>query len=128
MAVDGRLVRVCDENPNLVAFISLNADQKVCSNALVFVAGLYSRRLMTLPYTESLSRAPLAVDYSLVMVNLSSSWSQFGFRNLACDCEEIQQHDVAFLKEFQKIALLGLRNFHGVTKRPLPFALSETQK
>ena len=65
MAVDGRLVRVCDENPNLVAFISLNADQKVCTNALVFVAGL-TDGFMSLPYTESLSRALLAVDYSLV--------------------------------------------------------------
>ena len=108
MAVDGRLVRVCAENPNLVAFISLNTDQKVCSNALVLVAGL-TDGFMTLPYTESLSRALLAVDYSLVMVNLSSSWSQFGFGSLACDCEEIQKH-VAFLKErfeFQNIALLG---------------------
>ena len=106
--MEGQLARVCDENPNLVAFVSMKAGQKVCGNALVLIAGL-TDGFMSLPYTESLSRGLLAVDYSLVMVNLSSSWSQFGFRSLARDSEELKKH-VAFLKErydFHKITLLG---------------------
>lgn len=107
-AVQGSLVRVCEENPNLVCFVSLNEEQKVCRNALVLVCGI-GEGFMTLEYTEKLSQALLAVNYSLVMINLSSSWYQFGFRSLASDCEELEKH-LTFLKtrfEFEKFALLG---------------------
>ena len=107
-SVEGRLLRVCKENPNLVAFVALGVDQKPARNALVLIPGL-TDGFMALAYTEPLSRALLAIDYSLVMVNLSSSWSQFGFRSLQTDCEEVEKH-VTFLKAqfgFDHIALLG---------------------
>jgi pimeloyl-ACP methyl ester carboxylesterase len=107
-SVDGRLVRVCEENPNLVAFVSLKEGGKACRNAVVLIGGL-GDGFMALAYTEPLSRTLLAADYSLVMVNLSSSWSQFGFRSLATDCAELETH-VTFLKtrfEFRNIVLLG---------------------
>ena len=106
--VEGCLVRVCNENPNLVCFVSLNEGQKVCGNALVLIGGL-TDGFMSLAYTEPLSRALVAVDCSLVMVNLSSSWSQFGFRTLASDCEELEKH-LTFLRSrfgFKKFVLLG---------------------
>ena len=80
----------------------------MCGNALVLIAGL-GHGFMALAYTEPLSRALLAVDCSLVMVNLSSSWSQFGFRTLASDCEELEKH-LTFLRSrfrFKKFVLLG---------------------
>lgn len=107
-AIEGCLVRVCNENPNLVCFVSQPEGQKVCSNALILIAGL-TEGFMSLAYTEPLSRALVAVDYSLVMVNLSSSWSQFGFKTLASDCEELEKH-LAVLRsrfEFKKFVLLG---------------------
>ena len=106
--LEGRLVRVCEDNPNLVSFVTLGAGQEVCKNALVLIVGL-ADGFLALAYTEPLSRALLAEDYSLVMVNLSSSWSQFGFQSLAADCEELEKH-VSFLKTrfgFGKIVLLG---------------------
>lgn len=108
MSVEGQLLRVCDESPNLVAFVAKKAGQKVCSNALVLIPGL-TDGFMALAYTESLSRALLAADYSLVLVNLSSSWYQFGFKSLASDSVELEKH-LTFLKKrfgFDKIALLG---------------------
>ena len=108
MSAVGKLVRVSEENPNLVAFVTLDAGQKACKNALVLIAGL-EEGFLGLAYTESLSRALLAEDYSLVMVNLSSSWGQFGFKSLATDCEDLERH-VSFLKTrfaFGRIVLLG---------------------
>ena len=108
MAVEGRLVRVCEDNSNLVSFVTLGAGEKVCENAVILIAGL-TDGFMALAYTESLSRALLAANHSLVMVNLSSSWSQFGFRSLRTDCEDLEKH-VDFLKArfgFRRIALLG---------------------
>ena len=108
MAVEGRLVRVCEDNSNLVSFVALGAGEKVCENAVILIAGL-TDGFMALAYTESLSRALLAANHSLVMVNLSSSWSQFGFRSLRTDCEDLEKH-VDFLKArfgFRRIALLG---------------------
>ena len=110
MSLEGQLLRVCDENPNLVAFISHGTDRKVCSNALVLIVGPgLTDGFLALAYTEPLSRALLAIDYSLVLVNLSSSWNQYGFRSLASDSRELEQL-VPFLKTrygFRKIALLG---------------------
>ena len=108
MSVEGTLVRVCDDNPNLVAFVAFGEDRQVCRNAVVLIAGL-TEGFMALAYTEALSRALLPADYSLVMVNFSSSWSQFGFRSLAQDCGELEKH-VSFLKtrfHFDKVVLLG---------------------
>ena len=108
MSLEGQLLRVCDENPNLVAFISHGADRKVCGNALVLIVGL-TDGFLARAYTEPLSRALFAIDYSLVLVNLSSSWNQYGFRSLASDSRELEQL-VPFLKTrfgFRKIALLG---------------------
>ena len=106
--VDGKLVRVCEENPNLVAFVTYGAGREVCKNALVLIAGL-TEGFLALAYTEALSRALLGEDYSVVMVNLSSSWSQFGFKSLSTDCRELEKH-VSFLKTrfgVGKIVLLG---------------------
>lgn len=108
MAVEGQLLRVCPENSNLVAFVAYTTGQKVCSNALILISGL-TDGFLGLSFTESLSRALLAVDYSLVMVNLSSSWYQFGFGSVPRDAEELAKH-VTFLKArfgFAKISLLG---------------------
>lgn len=108
MAVEGQILRVCPENSNLVAFVAHTTGQKVCSNALILIGGL-TDGFMGLAFTESLSRALLDADYSLVMVNLSSSWYQFGFSSLSRDAEELAKH-ITFLKTrfgFAKIALLG---------------------
>ena len=105
--MNGQLVRFCQENHNLVAFISHAADQRQCSNALVLIPGL-TDGFLSLPYSGPLSLALHQADYSLVLVNLSSSWSQYGFRSLSSDSRELGKL-VAFLKtlDFKKIVLLG---------------------
>lgn len=108
MSVEGRLVRVSQDNPNLVCFVAARESQQLCSNALVLIGGL-GDGFMGLAYSEALSRALFSADYSLVMVNLSSSWFQFGFHTLADDCDELEIH-VNFLKKrfnFNRIVLLG---------------------
>jgi len=105
--MNGQLVRFCPEHHHLVAFISHSADQRQCSNALVLIVGL-GDGFLSLAYTEPLSLALHRAHFSLVLVNLSSSWSQYGFRSLSSDARELGKL-VAFLKTlgFGKIVLLG---------------------
>ena len=64
---------------------------------------------MTLKYTEHLSKELLKIDCSLVQVNLSSSFLQFGISSLQSDSKELTQL-VKYIKNefcFQKIIFLG---------------------
>ena len=96
------------EDKNLIGFVSLTADRAVCSNALVLVPGL-SDGFMSLKYTEHMSNQLMTVNYSLVQVNLSSSFLQYGVSSLARDCIELTQL-VKYIKseyKFQKVVFLG---------------------
>lgn len=96
------------DDKNLVAFVSHSPNHELCSNALVLIPGL-TDGFMSMPYTASLSKALQEVDHSLVQVQISSSFMQFGFGSILKDCEEMTTL-VTFLKEelnFKKIALLG---------------------
>ena len=97
-----------DEDKNLIGFVSLSPDRSVCSNALLLVPGL-SSGFMSLSYTEQLSKQLMTVNYSLVQVNLSSSFQQFGISSLQKDCKELTQL-VKYLKSeyaFESIVFLG---------------------
>ena len=108
-AVYGRMMRFSKEDKNLLAFISLDSNkQSYCTNALVLIPGL-NDGMMSLNYTASLQNALLKLDYSLVQLNLSSSFNQFGFSSLEQDKQELETL-VKFLKEehnFKKVVLLG---------------------
>ena len=106
--MDGRLFRYSTEDKNLIGFVSLTASRAVCSNAIILVPGL-SDGFMSLNYTEHLSKELIAINFSLVQVNLSSSFYQFGISSLQNDCKELTQL-VKYIKseyDFQKIVFLG---------------------
>ena len=98
----------CEENKNLVGFVSLKEDRTVCSNALILVAGL-TDGLMSLSYTENLSSELMKVNYSLVQVNLSSSYRQFGISSLKSDSAELTKlvEKIKLLYKFERVAMLG---------------------
>ena len=104
--IAGELLRYGEET-SLVAFITHSADRKRCSNALVLVVGL-GDGFLSLNYSAALSKHLRAADYDLVLVNLSSSWGQFGFRSLASDACDLGKL-VVFLRtlDFVKIVLMG---------------------
>ena len=105
--IAGELLRYGEESNQLVIFITHSADRKRCSNALVLVAGL-GQGFLSLKYSAALAEHLRAVDYDLVLVNLSSSWKQFGFRSLASDTCDLGKL-VVFLRtlDFAKIVLMG---------------------
>ena len=107
--MDGRLIRFGEKNRQLLAFVSLSqCGAAVCKNALILVAGL-TEGLLSMEYTQLLSKELSSRDYSLVQVNLSSSFMQFGISSLKRDCQELTEL-VRALKEtysFQKVVLLG---------------------
>ena len=97
-----------EEDKNLVGFVSLNENRMVCSNALILVVGL-TDGFMSLNYTEHLSSELIKINYSLVQVNLSSSFLQFGFNSLKSDCAELTKlvKKIKQLYRFQRVAMLG---------------------
>ncbi len=106
--VDGRMYHFCDEDKNLIAFISLDQKQELCENALLLIPGL-TDGFMSLPYTPRLSSSFLQLGYSVVQMQISSSFMQFGFSSIQKDCQELTKL-IKFLREelnFKNIALLG---------------------
>ena len=106
--VPGMLTRFCTKDKNLLAFISVNEKGSICSNALVLIPGL-TDGMMALPYTTPLHYSLLKLDFSLVQINLSSSFNQFGFNSLEQDKIELDKL-LGFLKEkykFEKILVCG---------------------
>lgn len=108
MGLEGRMFNFSKKDKNLVSFVSVGQSHELCTNALVLLPGL-TDGFLSMAYSGSLSRELGTVDYSLVQVQISSSFMQFGFSSIQKDCEELTAL-VLFLKEqlnFKKIALLG---------------------
>ena len=106
--MDGQMFRYSAEDKNLIGFVSLASSKTVCSNALILVPGL-TDGLMSMNYTEHLSKELIAINCSLVQVNLSSSFYQFGISSLQNDSKELTQL-IKYIKDeynFQKIVFLG---------------------
>ena len=106
-ALSGSLFNFSTENKNLVAFVSLHKD-KVCNNALILIPG-QADGFMSMTYSKLLSDRLLQLDYSMVQVQISSSFLQFGFGSIQKDCTELTEL-VSFLKkemDFKKIIFLG---------------------
>ena len=96
------------EDKHLIGFVSLTSSRTVCSNALILVPGL-TDGFMAMNYTEHLSKELISINFSLVQVNLSSSFCQFGISSLQNDCKELTQL-VKYIKDeykFQNIVFLG---------------------
>lgn len=112
-SIEGELFRFFEDDKNLLAFVSTcgstpERPRPVCRHAVILVAGL-GDGFMSLSYTTFLSRQLLQLDFSLVQVNLSSSFNQFGFSSLQQDCKEIGWL-VAALKSrynFEHVILMG---------------------
>lgn len=98
----------CDEDRSLLGFVSLKDDGTVCRNALVQVYGIRSG-FMSLKCTEQLSNELLKINYSLVQVNLSSTFLQFGIASLKSDCTELTKlmKKIKQLYRFEHVAMLG---------------------
>lgn len=88
--------------------MSLNTDNRPCQNAVVFIAGL-TDGFLSLKYTPLLAESLLCLGYSLIQVNLSSSFHQFGFRSLKTDCEELTElvKEIRKKYKFEKIVFMG---------------------
>ena len=96
------------EDKNLIGFVSHGDSRTVCSNAVIFIPGLRGGFLCT-TYMEHLSKELTAKNFSLVQVNLSSAFYQFGVSSLQKDCTELTQL-VKYIKDeykFQKVVMLG---------------------
>ena len=107
-SISGELIRISPQNKNILAFVSFNNQKVYCTNALVLVPGL-TDGMMTMSYTQSLNTQLLPLDYSLVQVNLSTSFNQFGLHTLNTDVEELTEI-IKYLVDrlnFKKIILLG---------------------
>lgn len=99
----------------LLAFVSTQLQSSstgstpgVCSNAVILIPGL-TDGIMSMCYTQQLNTALLSIDYSLVQINISSSFYQFGFQSLEQDKKDIAAI-VKYLKneyKFNKIILCG---------------------
>ena len=106
--VEGIMFRFSASKTNLVAFVTLKKDRKACRNALILIPGL-TEGFMSMAYTQRLSEAILDLDCSLVQINLSSSFRQFGFSSLECDSLELTEL-LRTLKEkfsFGRVVILG---------------------
>lgn len=88
--------------------MSLNSDQQPCRNAVVLIAGV-TDGFLSMNCTPFLAESLLNLDYSLVQVNLSSSFLQFGFGSLKTDSEELTELVRAIKKtyQFKKIIFMG---------------------
>ena len=106
--INGTLFNFSKDDKNLVAFVSINKKGELCSNALVLIPGM-TDGFLSMAYTSSLSNALQKIDYSVVLIQISSSFLQFGFGSIQNDCKEITTL-ISFLKKemkFRKIVLLG---------------------
>jgi alpha-beta hydrolase superfamily lysophospholipase len=107
--MDGQMFRYSEEDKNLIGFVSLNTSSRtVCSSAVILVPGL-TDGFMSMNYTQHLSKELIAINFSLVQVNLSSSFYQFGISSLQNDSKELTQL-VKYIRSeynFQKMFLLG---------------------
>lgn len=108
-AMNGKMFSFSPRDKNLLGFMSLRSrGEQPCRNAVVFIAGM-TDGFMALPYLPDLSEAMLPLDYSVVQVNISSSFLQFGIKSLQTDCEDLTEL-VTALKEsykFEKIIFMG---------------------
>ncbi len=106
--MDGRLFQFTPRDKNLLAFMSLNAQSKPCSNALVFIAG-QTDGFLSLNYSVPLAGKLATLDYSLIQVNLGSSFLQFGFKCLQTDSEDLTDlvSHIEEKYEFKKIVFMG---------------------
>ena len=105
--VAGRMFNFSESDKNLLAFVS-TSQSHVCTNALVLIPGL-TDGFMSMAYSSHLAQTLQRVDYSLVQVQISSSFMQFGFSSIQRDCKELTEL-VIYLKDklgFKKIGLLG---------------------
>lgn len=107
--IEGRMFQFSAKtDKNLVAFVSLNSDHKLCKNAVVLVPG-QTDGFMSMAYSASLSKSLKAKGFALVQAQISSSFMQFGFSSIQKDSEELTLL-VSYLKEklsFEKIVFLG---------------------
>lgn len=106
--MNGYMFHYCEEDRSLVAFVSVNKDQTVCRNALILIPGLCDG-FMTLRYTKHLSSELMKIGYSLVQVNLSSSFRQYGFSSLKTDAAELAKlvKKIKQIYKFEQICMLG---------------------
>lgn len=107
--MEGVLSRVSEENRHLLTFVSTSSAHSICSNAFVLIPGLTDGFLSLEHVSVALNLALLQIDYSLVQVNLSSSFDQFGFQSLDEDQRELDTL-IQFIKDkykFNKIVLMG---------------------
>ena len=88
--MDGQMFHYSSEDKKLVEFVSLTSSRTVCSNAVVLVPGLI-HGFMSMKYADHLSKELIAINFSLVQVNLSSSFYQFGISSLQNDSKELTQ-------------------------------------
>lgn len=96
------------KDKNLVAFVSLDSNHELCSNGVVLIPGL-TDGFMSMAYSAKLAKALHTMDYSLVQMQISSSFMQFGFNSIQGDCKELTVL-ICFLKEelkFNRVVLLG---------------------
>ena len=106
--MDGRMFHYCEKDDHLLGFVSLKEDGTVCRNALVQVPGL-TAGFMSMRWAGQFSSELVKIDYSLVQVNLSSSFMQFGFTSLKSDCAELSKlmKKIKQLYKFERVAMLG---------------------
>lgn len=106
--MDCRVFRYCNDVHHRFALVSLNEKHALHKNALVLIPGL-SDGILSLRFTEHLSDSLLKIGYSMVQVNLASSFYQFGFSSIEGDCEELGLLVMKLKRDFDfdKIVLLG---------------------
>ncbi len=107
-SISGELIRISPQNKNILAFVSFNNQKVFSSNAVVLIPGL-TDGMMSMDYTHALNNQLISIDYSLVQVNLSTSFYQFGLHTLDTDIEELTII-INYLVDrlnFKKIVLLG---------------------
>ena len=109
-SIEGEMFGFCKKDKNLVAFVSTCKEpyKRICTNAVILLPGL-GDGFMSLSYTWFLKLELQKIDFSLVQVNLSSSFNQFGFSSLKQDSKEIGKLIDALKTRynFQRIVMIG---------------------
>lgn len=104
MQLSGTLYTYYEED-RLTAFESGDVSSP---NSVVFIGGL-SDGYNAVPFLEPLTTALTEIGWSLIQVQLSSSYTGYGFSSLQKDSDELD-HLVKYLKDTrkkQKIVFLG---------------------
>lgn len=102
------MFRFTSRDKNLLGFMSVTSKSTPYTNALILIAG-QTDGFLSLNYTPFLATKLRTKDYSLIQVNLSSSFNQFGFNSLYSDVEDLTEL-VSFLKDkykFKKMVFMG---------------------